>query len=95
MSEFNPKEISNLFKNLCCSQCRNDFTSDSVSIKETEGDIRICSLTCKVCGKDFGGIVFNFNQKTDIHNPLEIIDGPPPITSDTAIDAHRFIKKMK
>ena len=95
MAEFNLKEISNLFKNLCCSQCRNDFTSDSVSIKENEGDILICNLTCQICGKNFGDIVLNFNKKSNIHNALEIIDGPPPITADDVIDAHRFIKKMK
>jgi len=44
---------------------------------------------------DFGDVVFNFNRKANTHSPMEIIDGPPPITSDDVIDAHRFIKKMK
>ena len=44
---------------------------------------------------DFGDIVFNFNRKANTHHPMKIIDGPPPITSDDVINAHRFIKKMK
>ena len=100
MLEFNPKEILNLLKNLCCSQCRNDFTHDSITIKEQEGDIFLIldeptAGLDKICGKNFGDIVLNVNKKSKTHAPLEIIDGPPPITSDDVIDAHRFIKKMK
>lgn len=35
----------------------------------------------------------NFNRKSDKHLPLEIVDGPEPISYDDVIDAHRFIKK--
>lgn len=95
MGNYTEKEIKTLFRNLCCSKCRNDFTSDSITAKKREDDILICNLKCQVCGMDFGDVVFNFNRKSDIHPPMEIIDGPPPITSDDVIDAHRFIKKMK
>lgn len=95
MKNYTEKEIKTLFKNLCCSKCRNDFTSDSITVKEQESDILICNLKCQVCGMDFGDVVFNFNRKANTHSPMEIIDGPPPITSDDVIDAHRFIKKMK
>lgn len=95
MQEFNSKEINNLFQNICCSRCRNDFTSESITVKEQEGDIFICNLTCQICGKDFGDIVLNYKKKSKFHLPLEVIDGPPAITTDDVIDAHRFIKKMK
>ena len=95
MKELTQKNIKILFSNLCCSKCKNDFTQESISIKNREGDILICNLTCQKCGKDFGDMVLNFNQKTDKHNALNIIDGPSPITTDDVIEAHRFIKKMK
>ena len=55
----------------------------------------LCSLSCAACGKDFGEIIFNFNRKTDHHNPLEIVEGPAHISYDDVIDAHKFIKKLK
>ena len=95
MHNFTNEDIKNLFSNLCCSKCRNDFTKDDFTIKEQKGDILICNLTCKKCFKDFGDIVFNFNRKSKKHTPMEIIDGPAPITTDDVIDAHEFIKRMK
>lgn len=95
MNDYTEKEIKKLLKNLCCSKCRNDFNSESITVKEREGDILICNLKCNVCGMDFGDVVFNFNRKSDRHAPMGIIDGPPQISSDDVINAHRFIKKMK
>ena len=95
MKKYTEKGIKKLFENLCCSKCRNDFSSESITVKEREGDILICNLKCNVCGMDFGDVVFNFNRKSDKHDTMEIIDGPPPITSDDVINAHEFIKKMK
>lgn len=88
------KTISTLFSGLCCSQCKNDFSKNSIKIIEKNKDILICNLACEKCGKDFGEVVFNYNRKSDIHSPLEIIEGPPPINYDDVIDAHRFIKKL-
>jgi len=95
MNRFDDRTINELFKNLCCSRCKNDFARNSLTIREQEGDILICNLKCLICEKDFGDIVLNFNRKSDRHESLEIIDGPPPINSDDVIDAHNFIKKMK
>ena len=53
----------------------------------------LCSLSCEKCGKYFGEVVFNFNRKSNKHLPLEIVEGPPPISSDDVIEAHRFIKE--
>ncbi len=89
------KYLKQLLANLCCSKCRNDFDVDSIIIKEQEGSTFICNLRCQICGKDFGDVVLNINSKSNNHYPMDIIDGPPPITSDDVIDAHRFIKNMK
>ena len=91
MKNFTQKDIKTLFSNLCCSRCKNEFTLDSIKILEQNGDIFLCCLLCEKCGKDFGEVVFNFNRKSDKHLPLEIVEGPPPISSDDVIDAHKFI----
>ena len=87
--------IKTLFKNLCCSKCKNDFDSESITIKSEENNVMICHLKCQICSMDFGDIVLNINKKSDIHNPMEIIEGPPAININDVIEAHRFIKKMK
>lgn len=93
MKSFTQKDIKTLFDGLCCSRCKNEFTKNSIKILRKESDLMICNLTCEKCGKDFGEIVFNFNRKAEKHAPLEIIEGPPPISYDDVIDAHRFIRK--
>jgi len=95
MKKITQKDIKALFSGLCCSRCKNEFSKDSLEILKRDCDIMHCRLSCAKCGKDFGEIIFNFNRKTDKHNPLEILDGPPPISYDDVIDAHEFIKKMK
>ena len=95
MKDITKNDIKILFSNLCCSKCKNDFNKDSIIIKEQDGDVLICNLKCDFCGMDFGDVVFNLNRKSNKHDPMEIIDGPAPITSDDVIEAHRFIKKMK
>ena len=86
------KDFTQMFSNLCCSQCKNDFTLEGLNIIENNNDILICNLCCNICGKDFGKIVLNYSGKTKKHLPLEVIDGPPPINTDDVIDAHKFIK---
>lgn len=89
----NEKNFKELFSNLCCSRCRNDFNLDDLEIKQKKDNLMICHLKCHKCGKDFGEIVLNFNSQAKEHYPFEIIEGPPPISSDDVIDAHEFIKK--
>lgn len=93
MKSFTSKDIKTLFSGLCCSLCKNEFTKNSIKVSEQNGDIMLCNLTCEKCGKDFGEIIFNFNRKAEKHTPLEITEGPPPISYDDVIAAHRFIKK--
>lgn len=93
MKEFTQKDINTLFSGLCCSRCKNEFTKSSIKILERDCDILLCRLSCEKCGKDFGEIVFNYSRKAKCHEPLEIIEGPPPISYDDVIEAHRFIRK--
>ena len=95
MKKLTQKDVKALFANLCCSRCKNEFTLDSIKILDKDCDTLHCRLLCAKCGKDFGDIVLNFNRKSDKHMPLEIIDGPAPISVDDVIDAHKFIKKLK
>lgn len=95
MKNYTQKDIKTLFSGLCCSRCKNEFSKDSIEVLERDCGIMLCRLSCAKCGKDFGEIIFHFNRKSDRHLPLEILDGPAPISYDDVIDAHEFIKKMK
>ncbi len=92
MKNFTQKDIKTLFSGLCCSMCKNEFDINSIKIIKRDCDILLCSLSCAKCGKDFGEVVFNFNRKAHHHNPLEVVEGPPPIDYDDVINAHKFIK---
>ena len=92
MKKFTQNDIKTLFTKLCCSRCKNEFSINSIKILEQDCDMMLCSLSCEKCGKDFGEVVFNFNRKADKHLPLEIVEGPPPISSDDVIAALRFIR---
>ena len=89
------KKIEKLFSNLCCSQCRNVFDEDSITIKRQEEGLSVVQLECKHCGKSFG-VAFLGLSNIDVKNyePLEVVEGPEPITFDDVIDAHRFIKEL-
>lgn len=90
------KKIEKLFENLCCSQCRNGFDEDSITIKRQEEGLSVVQLECKHCGKSFG-VAFLGLSDIDIkdYEPLEVVEGPEPISFDDVIDAHRFIKELE
>lgn len=90
------KKIEKLFSNLCCSQCRNSFDKDSITIKRQEEGLTVIGLECKHCGKNFG-VAFLGMSDIDVKNyePLEVTEGPEPISYDDVIDAHIFIKKLE
>lgn|SRR5574344_908278 len=93
MKYFTKNTIKSLFSGLCCSRCKNEFSKNSIKIIERDCDIMLCSLSCEKCGKDFGEVVFNLNRKSEVHKTLEIIEGPPPISFDDVIEAHKYIRK--
>lgn len=90
------KKVEKLFSNLCCSQCRNSFGEDSISIKREEEGLTVFNLVCQHCGKNFGVAFLGFSN-IDVKNyaPLEVQEGPNPISYDDVIDAHRFIKNLE
>ncbi len=94
MKEFTDKDIKILFSNFCCSKCKNDFDKESIKIIEEYKDILICNLHCRKCDKDFGEVIFNFNKKSKHHTPMDVIEGPAPISADDVIDAHNYIKRF-
>ena len=88
------KKLEKLFSNLCCSQCKNGFDEDSITIKREEEGLSVISLECKHCGKNFGIAFLGFSG-IDVKEPLEVVEGPEPISYDDVIDAHRFIEKLE
>ena len=90
------KKIEKLFNNLCCSQCKNGFDENSVTIKREEEVLTVISLECKHCGKNFGVAFLGFTD-IDVKNyeALDVQEGPEPINYDDVIDAHRFIQNLE
>lgn len=87
------KKLKILFDNLCCSQCKAGFDEDSIEIKRREPGLLVTHLVCRNCGKSFG-VAFLGLSGIDIKEPLEVQQGPEPISYDDVIDAHRFIKNL-
>lgn len=97
------RKIAKLFKDLCCSTCKSDFCEESVDIirKEVTPDeeMIVFRLACQNCGKSFG-VAFLGISDLDIKNcsdedfALVVQEGPPPISSDDVLDAHKFIRKL-
>ncbi len=93
--------INKLFSNMCCSDCRSDFTEESLKIIRQENDLYVVQITCQKCGKSFGLALFghcslkkNFCTKDD-DLVLQIQEGPAPIGIDDVLDAHNFIKNLE
>lgn len=93
------KLINKLLSNMCCAQCRSDFTDESVKIVRQERDLFVVQITCKKCGKSFGTAFFgSCSMKENVKDEdlaLEIQDGPAPINVDDVIEAHRFIRSLE
>ena len=83
-----------LFSNLCCSQCKNGFDEDSIEIVRQESGLLVVRLVCKYCGKSFGTAFLGLSNLEVKSEPLEVEDGPEPISYDDVIDAHRFIRDL-
>lgn len=97
------RKIATLFKDLCCSACKSDFTEKSVVIMREENtpdeEMIVFRLVCQNCGKSFG-VAFLGISDFDIKNyqeddiTLHVKDGNEPISVDDVLDAHKFIKKL-
>ncbi len=96
----NKKLIGKLFSNMCCSECKSDFTQDAIKVMRKEEDLFVIQITCPNCGKSFGTAFFGqcsmkAKKHKDADLTLEIQEGPPPIGLDDVLDAHNFIQNME
>jgi hypothetical protein len=87
------RKMQVLFNNLCCSQCKNSFDDDSITVKREEAGLVVVHLECTHCGKRFGVALLGFSS-IEVKEPLEVQEGPEPINFDDVIDAHRFIQEL-
>lgn len=91
------KKLKVLFDNLCCSICKTGFDEDSIVVKRQEEGLVVVHLVCQKCGKNFGVAFIGMSDlevKDETTLPLEVQEGPEPISYDDVIDAHRFIKDL-
>ena len=91
------RKLNLLFKNLCCSVCKHEFDENSFVIKRDEQGLLVSNLQCLHCGKNYGIAFLGFSDievKNEDKIPLEVQEGPSPITYDDVIDAHKFIKNL-
>lgn len=95
------QQIKRLFNNLCCSRCKADFDEKSITILRQEEELCVVQLHCQNCKKSFGIAILGLKKEEYEESickmadyPLEIQEGPPPISYDDVIDAHNFIKNL-
>lgn len=94
-------KIKQLFADLCCSECKSDFTEDSIQIMREEQGLFVIQIVCNECKKSFGLAFLGLesinlkSQELDSETfKLEIQEGPDAITEDDVIDAHKFIQNL-
>ncbi len=96
----NKKIINMLFSDMCCSECKSDFTEDSVFVLRKEKNLNVIQVICQHCGKSFGIALLGGCVEKDKTNlakdelALQIQDGPDAICYDDVIDAHNFFKNL-
>lgn len=96
----NKKLIKMLFSDMCCSECKSDFTEDSVFILRKEKNLSVIQVICQNCGKSFGiALLGDCEEKSQTGTApddlaLQIQDGPDAICYDDVIDAHNFFKNL-
>ena len=96
----NKKIINILFSDMCCSECKTDFTDDSVFVLRKEKNLTVIQVVCQNCGKSFGIALLGDCEEKKQENfakselALQIQDGPDAINYDDVIDAHNFFKNL-
>ena len=89
-----------LFSDMCCSQCKADFTHDSIFILREEKNLKVIQVVCQNCGKTFGVALLgecDIKESTKYSSSdiaLQIQEGPDAICYDDVIDAHNFFSKL-
>lgn len=94
-------KIKQLFADLCCSNCKSDFTEESIQILREEQGLFVIQIVCTTCNKSFGlaflgldSIKLKSDEVEDSALKLQIQEGPSPINTDDVIDAHKFIANL-
>lgn len=94
-------KITKLFADLCCSECKHDFTEESIAILRQEHGLYVVQVTCEHCDKSFGlaflgleSITLKPGEVKDEYLRLTIQEGPDPISADDVLNAHKFIQNM-
>lgn len=96
----NKKIINLLFSDMCCSECKADFSEDSIFVMRKENNLNVIQVICQHCGKSFGiallgGCVEKTNKElSNADMALQIQEGPDAICYDDVIDAHNFFQKL-
>lgn len=97
----NKKIINLLFSDMCCSDCKADFTDESVAILRNEHNLYVLQIVCVNCGKSFGiallgdcDLKANSCNETAEQMALQVQDGPDAICYDDVLDAHNFFKNL-
>ena len=96
----NKKIINLLFSDMCCSECKNDFTNESINILRKEDNLSVLQIVCQHCGKSFGiALLGSCDEKVNNNTSpndyaLQIQEGPDAICYDDVIDAHNFFKNL-
>lgn len=95
------RKVATLFKELCCSQCKEDFDENSVVIMREEDEMIVLKMVCQHCKKSFGVAflgISDFDLKNYPPSEEDLVLCPKenvgPISEDDVLDAHRFIKDL-
>ena len=93
------KFIDTILSDMCCSDCRADFTAESVKIIRQENDLFVFQIICQKCGKGFGIALFgNCSDKNKNYSQQDLVlniqEGPDAISYDDVIEAHKFIQSL-
>ena len=95
------KIVKMLFSDMCCSECKADFTEDSVFVLRKEKNLTVLQIVCQNCGKSFGiALLGGCEEKIDKNTTLskaalQIQEGPDAICYDDVIDAHNFFSSLE
>lgn len=102
----NKKIIKMLFADMCCSECKSDFTEDSVFVLRKEKNLTVIQVICQNCGKSFGiALLGGCDEKPEkehseeemalqIREGRNLQPGADAIDYDDVIDAHNFFQNL-
>ena len=97
----NKLKIKQLFSEMCCSICKQDFDEKSIKIMREEEGLYVVQVTCQNCKKSFGLAFLGLEsiklkeKVKDSDLALEIQEGLPPINYDDVLDAHHFFQSLE